>query len=137
MTQNIAEEMLTCYGHVKRRDEGHVLRRMLDAPVPGKKWRGRQKITWKTFCKIYLKSVVLTVDDVLDRTPWKRDIQNQSGDPIWFRKVREVVQQEGDLPKQNIASPLDIRSFEPSVEEEEEEEECFFDRMFLVRRPTI
>ena len=24
-------------GHVKRREEGHVLRRMLDAPVPGKK----------------------------------------------------------------------------------------------------
>ena len=24
-------------GHVKRRDEGHVLRRMLDAPVPGKR----------------------------------------------------------------------------------------------------
>ena len=29
-------------GHVKRREEGHVLRRMLDAPVRGKRWRGRQ-----------------------------------------------------------------------------------------------
>ena len=29
-------------GHVKRREEGHVLRRMLDAPVPGKRRRGRQ-----------------------------------------------------------------------------------------------
>ena len=29
------------YGHVKRRDECHVLRRMLDAPVPGKRLRSR------------------------------------------------------------------------------------------------
>ena len=32
-------------GHVKRRDEGHVLR-MLDAPVPGKRRRGRQTARW-------------------------------------------------------------------------------------------
>ena len=42
---------LNWHGHVKRMDEGHVLRRMLDAPVPGKKWRGRQKAPWKTFVK--------------------------------------------------------------------------------------
>ena len=70
-------------------------------------------------CKRDLKSVVLKVDDVLDTTPWKIAIQSQCGDPIWFRQVREVVEEEGDLPKQNIASPLSIRSFEPSVEEEE------------------
>ena len=33
-------------GHVKRRDRGHVLRRMLDAPVPGKRRRGRQTTRW-------------------------------------------------------------------------------------------
>ena len=33
-------------GHVKRREEGHVLRRMLDAPVPGKRPRGRQTTRW-------------------------------------------------------------------------------------------
>ena len=33
-------------GHVKRRDEGHELRRMLDAPVPGKRRRGRQTARW-------------------------------------------------------------------------------------------
>ena len=33
-------------GHVKRREEGHILRRMLDAPVPGKRWRGRQTTRW-------------------------------------------------------------------------------------------
>ena len=33
-------------GHVKRREEGHVLTRMLDAPVQGKRWRGRQTTRW-------------------------------------------------------------------------------------------
>ena len=42
-------------GHVKRREEGHVLRRMLDAPVPGKRWRGRQTTRWKDSCKRYGK----------------------------------------------------------------------------------
>ena len=39
------------YGHAMRRDEGHVLRRMLDAPVPGKRRRGRQKTRWNDSCK--------------------------------------------------------------------------------------
>ena len=33
-------------GHVKRREEGHVLIRMLDAPVQGKRRRGRQTTRW-------------------------------------------------------------------------------------------
>ena len=47
VTKKIAEKRLKWYGPVKRRDEGHVLRRMLDAPVPGKRRRGRQKTRWK------------------------------------------------------------------------------------------
>ena len=56
MTKEITKKRLKWYGHVKdgsrsqpnggcfkRRDEWHVLRRMLDAPVPGKRRRGRQK----------------------------------------------------------------------------------------------
>ena len=31
---------------LKRRDEGHGLRRVLDAPVPGKIQRGRQTTRW-------------------------------------------------------------------------------------------
>ena len=43
-TKKITEKTLKWYGHVKRWDERHVLRRTLDAPVPG---RGRQKTRWK------------------------------------------------------------------------------------------
>ena len=34
----------------KRRDEGHIPRSMLDAPVPGKRRRGRPKTSWKDSC---------------------------------------------------------------------------------------
>ena len=36
------------YGHVLRRDDGHVLRQALEFEVKGKTKRGRPKKTWKT-----------------------------------------------------------------------------------------
>ena len=104
VTKKITEKRLKWYGHVKGRDEGHVLRRMLDAPVPGKRRRGRQKTRWKDLCKRDMESVRLKgrgrqntrwkesckrdrdcvglkEEDTLDRTKWKNDIRNHSGDP--------------------------------------------------------
>ena len=40
---------------------------MLDAPVPGKRRRGRQKIRCKDSCKTDMESVGLKRDDVLDK----------------------------------------------------------------------
>ena len=68
-------------GNVKRYDEGHVLRRMSDAPCSIKKeTEGRPKQDG-----IHMESVGLEEEDVLDRTKWKNDIHNHSGDP---RKAR-------------------------------------------------
>ena len=58
----------------KRRDEGHVLSRIVDAPVPGKRRRGRQKTRWKDCCKRDIGSVGLKVEDILDRTKCKKAI---------------------------------------------------------------
>ena len=54
---------------------------MLDAPIPGKRRRGRQKTGWKDSCKRVVESVGLKEEDVLDRTKWKNDILNHTGDP--------------------------------------------------------
>ena len=51
VTKKITEKRLKWYGLVKRKDEGRVLRRILYAPVPGKRRRGRQKPRWKNSCK--------------------------------------------------------------------------------------
>ena len=56
VSKKITEKRPKWYGHVKRRDEGHVLRRMLDTPVPGKRRRGRMKARWKDSCKRDIES---------------------------------------------------------------------------------
>ena len=46
------------YGHVLRRDAGHVLRIAMEFEVKGKRKRGRPKKTWKTQVEKESKSVV-------------------------------------------------------------------------------
>ena len=88
LTMKITAKRLKWYRHVKRRDEGHVLRRMLDVPVAGKRRRGRPKTRWKDSCKRDMVSVGLKEEDVLDRTMWKNDIQYHSGGPRWWETLR-------------------------------------------------
>ena len=47
------------YGHVLRRDDGHVLRKALEFEVKGKRKRGRPNKTWKTQVEKESKSVGL------------------------------------------------------------------------------
>ena len=47
------------YGHVLRRDDGHVLRKALEFEVKGKMKQGRPKKTWKTQVEKESKSVGL------------------------------------------------------------------------------
>ena len=43
-----------------------MLRKMVDEPllVPGKKWRGTQKINWKDSCKSDVETLALKMEDV-------------------------------------------------------------------------
>ena len=52
---------------VRTREEGHMLRRTLDAPVVGKRRRGRQKTRWKDYCNRHMESVGLKEEDILDQ----------------------------------------------------------------------
>ena len=72
-----------------RRDERHVLRRMLDAPVPGKRLRGRQATRRKDSCKRYMGSVGLKEEDAMARTKWKNDMHDHSGNPRRWEKPEE------------------------------------------------
>ena len=53
---------------MRRREEGHVLRRMRDPPVPGKRRRERQKTRWKDSCERDMENVGLKEEDVLEDT---------------------------------------------------------------------
>ena len=73
-----AKLVLSCSekGRIK---EWHVLRRMLDVPGSGKRWRGKQKTRWKDSCKRDMESVRLKEEDALDKTKWKNDMKKYSG----------------------------------------------------------
>ena len=47
MDQLAMENSVRWYGHVLRREDGHVLRRAYDFEVEGQRKKGRQKRTWK------------------------------------------------------------------------------------------
>ena len=65
---------------VKKRDERHVLTRMLDYRYQERDGEYDRKTGGKTR-KRDMESVVLKADDELDRTKRKNDIQYDSGDP--------------------------------------------------------
>ena len=60
-----ANEVRT-YGHVLRRDDGHVLKKALEFEVKDKRKRGRRKKKWKTQVKKESKSVGLEKKDAMN-----------------------------------------------------------------------
>ena len=59
------------YGHVLRRDDGHILRKALQFEVRGKRKRGRPKKTWKTQVEEESMSVGLEKKDAMNRARWR------------------------------------------------------------------
>ena len=65
--------------YVKRREKGTgMLTIMVDAPAPGKRWRGRQKTRWKDSCKRDMESLGLKCGEIYTHSiirslfsPWR------------------------------------------------------------------
>ena len=58
------------YGHVLRRDDAHVLRKVLEFEGRGKRKCGRPKKTWKTQVEKESKSV-----DTMNRVRWRVEVR--------------------------------------------------------------
>ena len=58
------------YGHVLRRDDGHVLRKALEFKVKGKRKRGRPKKTWKMQKEKESNSIDLE-KNAMNRARWR------------------------------------------------------------------
>ena len=63
------------YGHVLRRDEGHILRKALEFEVRRKRKPGRPKKTWKMQVKKESKSVGLQKKDAMNRVRWRTGVR--------------------------------------------------------------
>ena len=59
------------YGHVMRRDDGHIFRKALEFELKGKRKRERPKKTWKTQVEKESKNVSWEKEDALNRARWR------------------------------------------------------------------
>ena len=75
----VREARLRWYGHVLRREEEYVGRRMLEFELPGRRRRGRPRRRYLDVVKSDMEAVGVSVQDAQDRTVWRRSIR--CGDP--------------------------------------------------------
>ena len=80
-SKNITEKRMKWYGHVRRMKEEHIVRRMLDVNIPGKRRRGRPNLRWKDACKRDMTEVGLKEDNTTNRAAWRNKIISYTGDP--------------------------------------------------------
>ena len=73
------EARLRWYGHVLRKDDGYIGRRMLRMELPGKRKRGRPKRRFMDVVKEDMAEVEVKEEDAEDRSNWRLKIR--CGDP--------------------------------------------------------
>ena len=67
------------YGHVLRKDDGYIGRRMLRMELPGKRKQGRPKRRFMDVVKEDMAEVEVKEEDADDRSNWRLKIR--CGDP--------------------------------------------------------
>ena len=63
------------YGHLRRKDDGYIGRRMLRMELPGKRKRERPKRRLMDVVKEDMAEVEVTEEDTVDRNNWRRKIR--------------------------------------------------------------
>ena len=80
-SKKITEKRLKWYDHVMTMKEEHIVRRMLDVEIPGKRRRGRPNLRWKYACKRDMTEVGLKEDNTTNRAAWRKKLHSYTGDP--------------------------------------------------------
>ena len=71
------EARLRWYGHLRKKDDGYIGRRMLRMELPGKRKRGRPKRRFMDVVKEDMGEVEVTEEDTVDRTKLEKE------NPLW------------------------------------------------------
>ena len=72
ISKKVQESRLKWYGHVSRREDEYVGKRVLGMEVPGKRRRGRPKRRWMDNIRNDLSERGLSEEDAQDRFRWRR-----------------------------------------------------------------
>ena len=72
ITKKVQERRLKWYGHMMRRDEHYIGRRVLEMKVQGRRKRGRPNRRWLDKVKDDMKEKGLSGEEVYDRATWRR-----------------------------------------------------------------
>ena len=80
ISKKVQEKRLQWYGHVMRREDNYVGKRVIDMEVEGRRRRGRPRRRWKDCVEGDLREKGLVGDEYEDRGQWKRSVKNS--DPI-------------------------------------------------------
>ena len=70
---------LRWYGHVKRREEDYVGKRMMEMAVSGRRKRGRPRRRWMDLVREDMERVGAREGDEVDRVKWR--LLSRCGDP--------------------------------------------------------
>ena len=73
--ENTREARMRWYGHVLRKDDGYIGRRMLRMELPGKRKRGRPKRRLVDVVKEDMAEVEVKEEDADDRSNWRLKIR--------------------------------------------------------------
>ena len=77
--QKTREARLRLFGHVRRKDDGYIGRRMLRMELPGKRKRGRPNWLFMNAVREDMAAVEVTEEDAEVRNKWRWKIR--CGDP--------------------------------------------------------
>ena len=70
---------LRWYGHVKRKEEDYVGKRMMEMTVPGRRKRGRPRRRWMDLVREDMERVGAREGDEVDQVKWR--LMSHCGDP--------------------------------------------------------
>ena len=76
ISKEVQESRMKWYGHVLRREEEYIGKRVMVMEMPGKRRRGRPKRRWLDNIKNDLSERELSGEDAQDRIQWRRLIIN-------------------------------------------------------------
>ena len=72
ITSRLRRGRLRWFGHVRRREEAHILRRAMDLELAGKRLVGRPKKSWYNCVKEDLKTLGITEENTQNREVWRK-----------------------------------------------------------------